>query len=315
MGLKYLSFHIQALLKSSKVLSVAILSLVKGVEKFTTLQIISAVLVTSGIVVFNLNDQKAASKKSQDTSMIGFFFVALSLLADGLVGAKQSEIRKVYKPNPMDFMQHCNKFITLISLVIGIVNGEAFEFYNFATENPGVIRDMLQVAFAATLGQCFIFYTVSTFGPFRLALITTTRKFITIIASIMIFEHRMVMEQWVCVFVIFFAIGLELYDSKNREKGKEAKGDVTQEHKEDKSHQQENNSHNKQNKVKHNENQETNGVSHRKTETETPNGEVKVPGKKNKLPAEEKENGKEGGSKKKNTQKAPAKDMSKKKVQ
>jgi len=206
------------------VLSIAVLSLVKGVEKFSRIQLICAVLVTSGIVIFNLSNQNAASKTGQEISLLGFLFVTISLLADGLVGAKQTEIRNKYEPDSMDLMQHTNKFIALISFVIGVLNSEAFEFYAFASENPLVIQDMLRVGLAATLGQCFIFYTIINFGSFRLALITTTRKFITIIASIMIFQHTMVPQQWICVFVIFFAIGLELYDSQNRAKEKKNQG-------------------------------------------------------------------------------------------
>jgi len=223
MGLKYLSFHVQVLLKSSKVLSVALLSLATGVEKFSRLQITSALLVTSGILIFNLTNQSSGSK-AQETSLLGFLFVSISLLADGLVGAKQTDIRKKYDPTSMDLMQYTNKWIALISLTIGVLNLEVFEFYTFASENTFVIQNMLQVGLAATLGQCFIFFTVLNFGSFRLSLITTTRKFITIISSIIIFNHVMVPEQWVCVFVIFFAIGLEMYDSQTRVKDKDVKG-------------------------------------------------------------------------------------------
>ena len=54
-ALSYVSYPVQALLKSSKIISILLVSLVLGKGKdYTRIQYISACLITIGIIVFNL---------------------------------------------------------------------------------------------------------------------------------------------------------------------------------------------------------------------------------------------------------------------
>ncbi len=63
----------------------------------------------------------------------------------------------------------------------------------------------------------FIFTTITTFGPLACSIITTTRKFFTILGSVIIFNNALQPLQWIGVIFVF--IGL-LADHKY---GKEVK--------------------------------------------------------------------------------------------
>jgi hypothetical protein len=45
--------------------------------------------------------------------------------------------------------------------------------------------------------------TVSEFGPLPLSLITTTRKFFTVLASVLIFGHHIIGRQWMGAVLVF----------------------------------------------------------------------------------------------------------------
>ena len=64
-------------------------------------------------------------------------------------------------------------------------------------------------------GQTFIFYTLKHFNSLVLATITTTRKFFTILASVFLFGHALISEQWIGVALVFLGLVLELYQKYN----------------------------------------------------------------------------------------------------
>ena len=66
-ALKYVSYPIQALMKSSKIISVMLISAFSGTEKFSKIQYVSATLITLGIILFNILDTKV-SKHLLDSS-------------------------------------------------------------------------------------------------------------------------------------------------------------------------------------------------------------------------------------------------------
>merc|ERR1712242_95070 len=72
------------------------------------------------------------------------------------------------------------------------------------------------LGFMGTIGQCFVYYTVTNFGPFYLSVITTTRKFFTVIFSILLFGHAISIWQWLSIGFVFFGVGMEMYEGKQK---------------------------------------------------------------------------------------------------
>jgi hypothetical protein len=64
--------------------------------------------------------------------------------------------------------------------------------------------------------QNFIFMTITKFGPLTCSVITTTRKFFTILASVLIFAHPMSSMQWVGTVMVFAGLGLDSVYGKDR---------------------------------------------------------------------------------------------------
>jgi len=55
-------------------------------------------------------------------------------------------------------------------------------------------------------GQLFIFYGLENLGSIALVTITVTRKLVTILFSLLYYNHSVSSIQWVCVTVVFAAI-------------------------------------------------------------------------------------------------------------
>lgn len=64
--------------------------------------------------------------------------------------------------------------------------------------------------------QYFIFTTITNFGPLTCSIFTTTRKFFTILASVVIFGNALVTRQWAGVLLVFLGLGLDIFLGKGK---------------------------------------------------------------------------------------------------
>ena len=84
-----------------------------------------------------------------------------------------------------------------------VVTGEMFEFLNFVQRHPDILWQMSSLSVASALGQHFIFMCVTEFGPLPCSIITTTRKFFTVLGSVLFFGNALSNRQWVGAALVF----------------------------------------------------------------------------------------------------------------
>lgn len=70
------------------------------------------------------------------------------------------------------------------------------------------------------VSQHFIFVTITSYGPLTCSIITTTRKFFSILASVFIFNHAMAPLQWVGALLVFGGIILDTVYGKDKKTAK-----------------------------------------------------------------------------------------------
>jgi hypothetical protein len=75
----------------------------------------------------------------------------------------------------------------------------------------------------SALGQLFIFYCLKEFDALTLSTVTTTRKFVTIVITGILYpDEALSMNQWSCVLIVF--VGLILDDVFGKSGGHGGKG-------------------------------------------------------------------------------------------
>lgn len=146
----------------------------------------------------------------------------------------------VYKPTSYELMLFTNLWQWLVSLVgegvlfprrphssfvRGIViTGELFAFISFADHSPDLVFDVLLVSVYSSLGQLFIFLTIQQFGPLTCSILTTMRKFLTIVANTWWFGHVMGVAKWAAVVFVACGVVMERYaDSVEKAQAKSGK--------------------------------------------------------------------------------------------
>jgi UDP-galactose transporter B1 len=90
----------------------------------------------------------------------------------------------------------------------------------FLVNYPEIGRSVLLFALLSAVGQLFIFYSLLLFDSLVCTTITTTRKFLTIVISVVFHGNVLSAAQWLAVAMVFGAV---MYDAKppsNRSKSR-----------------------------------------------------------------------------------------------
>ncbi|CAG5116641.1 unnamed protein product [Candidula unifasciata] len=217
-SLQHVSYPTQVLGKSVKPIPVMVLGVILAAKRYPLAKYLCVLLIVSGVALFMYKDQKTTTTSDRPFFGTGEFLLLVSLTLDGLTGASQDKMKSSYKTGANSMMLFINVF-SVIWLAIGlVVTGEIFEFIPFASRHPSVLFHMISFSLASALGQMFIFITVTSFGPLTCSIITTTRKFFTILTSVIIFQNPMSGRQWIGTLLVFIGLGLDSIYGKERKK-------------------------------------------------------------------------------------------------
>ena len=112
-------------------------------------------------------------------------------------------------------------FWSVVYVAVAIVfTGEVFALIGFISRHPIIVWQMASLSLAGAIGQFFIHMTVSEFGPLPCSIITTSRKFFTVLGSVLIFGNKLLPRQWVAAGIVFTGLGLDSVYGKGSGKKK-----------------------------------------------------------------------------------------------
>jgi UDP-galactose transporter B1 len=125
--------------------------------------------------------------------MFGIMLIIASLLFDGLVS---SQTDKEHQSSGRDYaysLMFSNNFVQLLA------NTAVFSFtwlrngddtLSRIFSNGPLLRDVLMISASGALGQIFIYFAISIFNTYLLAIITTSRKLFSVVISNMAFNLK-----------------------------------------------------------------------------------------------------------------------------
>lgn len=201
-----------SLVLASKPIPVMLLGVLIGKKSYAAQKYFFVLMIVIGVGMFIFKDKY--ERKDGEDPFIGSSLIGASLLMDGLTGAVQDRMRSVENPDSMTFMLFVHQWSSVILVSSMAVTGEGRDFIEFAKRNPEIIWQMALVAALGTIGQAFISAMISNFGSLPLSLVTTTRKFFTVLVSVVLFGNNLTAVQWVATATIFSALLLDAIFSR-----------------------------------------------------------------------------------------------------
>lgn len=212
-ALKYVTFPVQTLAKTAKMVPVMLWGTLILLKTYTISEYALALLVTGGCTLFLLSGDvgsKVAKKAAASGgaggaggAIYGGGLMLGYLGFDGFTSTFQEKLFKGYKMSPHHqvlFVTLFSSCFALFSLLLGGMLGPAL---GFVSRHPSCIGDILLLSTTAVASQFIIAFTIKSYGALVFAAIMTTRQFVSILVSNVIFGHPMSGGQWVGLAVVF----------------------------------------------------------------------------------------------------------------
>ncbi|KER34263.1 hypothetical protein T265_00113 [Opisthorchis viverrini] len=219
-SLKFVSYPTQVVSKSIKPIPVMILNVILAKRKYPLQKYLFVTMISMGVMMFMY--------KNNVTSTGSFFgggecLLLISLLLDGITGGVEESLSK-HKVGSYTLMFRMNMWSVIYLICALIATGEGALFAQFAQKHPIVLYKLALFGLTSAVGQIFLFTLLTNFGSLMCSIVTTTRKFFTVLVSIILFEHVMTTRQWIGTVLIFSGIFLDQLYGKSAHKTVHGKG-------------------------------------------------------------------------------------------
>lgn len=202
MSLQWVNYPTQVLAKSTKPISVLIMGVLLAKKSYKLTKYFFVLIIVTGVALFIYNGEGSTSKK-KDLFGIGECLLVLSLMMDGLLGVMQDNMRATSKPSAMNFMYSTNLWGSGFLGIALLASGEGASFIKFVVKHPSVLHDLSVLVVTGCFGQVFIYMLISQFGALVTSIVTTTRKFFTVLFSVLYFGNHLTTQQWIATGLVF----------------------------------------------------------------------------------------------------------------
>lgn len=215
-ALKYVSFPMQTLGKCAKMIPVMIWGWLMMKKKYGPKDYLVAALVTGGCTLFLLTGEVKSKKAAEgsSTNIMGLMLMLGYLGFDGFTSNFQDRLFKGYNMTVFNQVLYVQLTASLQSLFALISTGKLWVALAFISSHPGALTSILSLSLAATVGQLFIYHTIKAYGALLFATVMTTRQFLSILLSCVLFQHPLSKGQWAGTAVVFGALYFKTFAKK-----------------------------------------------------------------------------------------------------
>lgn len=225
-ALKYVSFPVQMLGKSFKMMPVMLWGIVISSKQYKAKEWGVALAVTWGVTMFLLSGPIASpSGQNDDTtnnSFKGLLLLVLFLALDGITSPMQEKLFKEYGVSKYNQIMWVNLSSAIVSIITLLSTGSLATAISFCTKHPALLGDAMTLSVAQVSSQWFIYSQVKEFGAVVFAATMNVRQLFSIVTSYVEYGHYITGLQVVSLCLVFGALFFKSYDglmaTSNRER-------------------------------------------------------------------------------------------------
>mmetsp|Transcript_48525 Transcript_48525/g.89968 ORF Transcript_48525/g.89968 Transcript_48525/m.89968 type:complete len:336 (+) Transcript_48525:105-1112(+) len=208
-ALKYVSFPVQMLGKSFKMMPVMLWGIVISGKRYDITDWLVATAVTGGVTSFLLTGDIDSPQGTN--SVKGLLLLCLFLALDGLTSTTQEKLFKDHKTSKYNQMSYVNGCSAIVSLLALIFSGGLMPSFAFCAAHPAFVKDAAILSASATSSQFFIYSQVKDFGALVFAATMNVRQVVSIMVSYIKYGHAITVLQLLSLVVVFGALFYKSY--------------------------------------------------------------------------------------------------------
>ncbi|CAE8725306.1 unnamed protein product [Polarella glacialis] len=204
-SLKYVSFPVQMLGKSFKMMPVMLWGMAISGKVYGMQSWLVAAGVTLGVTEFLLTGPTDSSDH-KGNSLYGLGLLVVFLALDGLTSTLQEKLFKEHKTSKWNQILYINMLSTADSLFTLVSTDTLGSALSFLTTHQGFGKDVTLLSLSAVVGQYFIYSQVQEFGALVLATTMNVRQVVSILVSYISYGHYITGFQISGLCLVFFAL-------------------------------------------------------------------------------------------------------------
>ncbi len=139
----------------------------------------------------------------------------VSVICDSVFADNQAYAKVKFTPTSNHLYTCANFYGFVFSLLFSIVSGTLIPSIDFVSSHQLVLQDILLMCGLQLFGQNCIYFIVANFKQHIFPLIATTRKLLTVLISIYLYNHTINLYQWLAVFLVFGSMIYEIYEESS----------------------------------------------------------------------------------------------------
>jgi len=184
-------------------------------RSYTWSEYVTAIAISAGLFTFLMTstnvDHHAKVREQATTTVSGLFILVGYLAFDSFTSNWQGELFRIYRMSSIEMMAGTNLFSVLFTTTSLAQQGAFTAAAAFAARHPLFIAHVLVLSVTSAVGQLFIFYTISKFGPVTFTIIMTVRQGLAIMLSCIVYHHTVTVVGIFGIVVLFAAIFSRIY--------------------------------------------------------------------------------------------------------
>jgi adenosine 3'-phospho 5'-phosphosulfate transporter B2 len=209
-ALKYVSFPVQMLGKSFKMMPVMLWGIVISGKRYGLKEWAIALFITVGVTMFLITGPIASpsGENSDDTqsSTKGLLLLLLFLALDGITSPMQQLLFEQYRTSKYNQMFWVNSASAVVSLGMMMTSGTLWSALAFCGEHPALLANALELSAAQVTSQYFIYSQVKEFGAVVFAATMNVRQLFSIMTSYITYHHSITALQVLSLGLVFGAL-------------------------------------------------------------------------------------------------------------
>jgi adenosine 3'-phospho 5'-phosphosulfate transporter B2 len=216
-ALKYVSFPVQMLGKSAKMVPVMVWGMIVSGKSYKLPDWIISFGVTGGCTLFLLTGDISSTRAGQSDSVYGLLLLLGYLGADGFTSMFQEKLFSEHKTSKFNQMLYINGTSGMMSLFSLFSLGQINSSIAFCFKHPAFFLDSFFLSLSATAGQFCIYTTIKEFGAVVFAACMNVRQVTNITMSLLYYGHIVTMGQFVGLLMVFGFLFYKVKLSKSKE--------------------------------------------------------------------------------------------------
>jgi len=210
-ALKYVSFPVQMLGKSFKMMPVMVWGILISQKKYKLVDWLIAGGVTGGVTMFLLCGEIKSKHATAETSYYGLLLLLAFLAVDGFTSTFQEKLFKDHKTSKYNQMLYVNSASAVVSSGSLIASGAAPGAIGFCFAHPLFAMHASGLSAAAVAGQFFIVSQVKEFGALVFAATMNLRQVVSILNSFIMYSHPITVKQVFALVMVFASLFYKVY--------------------------------------------------------------------------------------------------------